>query len=71
MSQSCGELARAVRELRFDPRTLHDYARETYNSQKMAQGYLRLYEIILSGQTLHQKPPVWPKLSKKLLPWQR
>jgi hypothetical protein len=37
----------------------------------MAQGYLRLYETILGGQTLHKKPPVWPKLSKKLLPWKR
>jgi hypothetical protein len=62
-------LARAVRDLNFDRRKLHDYARETYNSRRMAQGYLEKYQTILGGKTLHATPPVWPKLSKRLLPW--
>ncbi len=71
LSESRGELARAVRDLRFDRRKLHDYARETYNSRRMALGYLELYQAILGGKKLHDKPPVWPALSKKLLPWRR
>jgi glycosyltransferase involved in cell wall biosynthesis len=69
LSDSCAELAQAVRSLSFDRRKLHDYARQTYNSQRMAQGYLEKYQTILSGKTLHDKPPVWPRLSKKMLPW--
>lgn len=41
----------------FDRAKCHEYAQETFSSQRMAEGYLKLYEQVLNGQPLHETAP--------------
>ena len=69
LSTSKAELVDAVRSRRFDPRACHAYARDTYNSRKMALDYLRTYERVIAGEKLNATKPFMGEYSKDLLPW--
>jgi len=59
LSNSIADMVEAVNHLeRFDPKHIHQYVCENYSSNKMAQNYLKLYEKVLSGQSLNVKRPV-------------
>ncbi len=52
------ELAEAVRNsARFDPRRCHGHAVAWFGSGTMTDGYLRAYERVLAGESLHAEPP--------------
>lgn len=57
LSTSAGELAEHIMHTQYDTRICHEYARDLFNSQVMAKAYLKKYEIVLSGKTLHEKKP--------------
>jgi glycosyltransferase involved in cell wall biosynthesis len=41
----------------FNPEHCHEYARDCFSAERMAQDYLRLYEQVLNGKPLHKKAP--------------
>jgi hypothetical protein len=58
LSANAVELAEGVRgAVRFDPRRCHEYAVSRFGSRAMADGYLRLYEQVAAGETLHAERP--------------
>lgn len=67
LSASRGALSKAVASSRFDPHACHARAL-SFNADAMAQGYLRMYERVCSGETLHAEPPVLHG-EVKHLPW--
>lgn len=71
LSASKHELSKAVENAGvFSREKCHDYAREMFNSKKMALGYLNKYETVLSGQSLHPRNPVLKQVQEeKFLPW--
>ncbi len=69
LSTSCRELVEAVRSNSFDPHRCHAYARDLFDAERMATGYLSKYETILSGRTLHAVRPYLAGTEAGLLPW--
>jgi len=71
LSNKMSELVDALESSnRYFPGTCHDYAREMFNSRKMAQSYLELFERILAGETLNrQRPKLRPDYSERFLDW--
>ena len=71
LSDSSDELARAVMEVdSFSRKRCHEYARDNFNSGVMANGYLSIYERVLNGEKLHDKPPqLRPEHATKKLPF--
>lgn len=58
LSNSISELIEAVKDLsKYDRRRIHEYACERFTAKRMTQDYLKLYEKVLSGQTLNPRPP--------------
>lgn len=54
----------------FSRKRCHQYAVETFNSRKMTEKYLVLFEKILNGEKLNPQRPQTIELStEKLLPW--
>jgi glycosyltransferase involved in cell wall biosynthesis len=71
LATSASELARALTSIdRFDPRACHQHARTNFSAQRMAQDYVRYYERILEGETLHTEP-VHILEPGRDLPWTR
>ena len=53
----------------YDPKKCHEYAAEKFSVQRMVVDYLKLYEKVLSGESLHKEDPVMERdVSDKLLP---
>lgn len=54
----------------YDPHRIHEYARENFNARKMTEGYLELFEHVMSGKTVHNQP-LKPRVAppSKALPW--
>lgn len=71
LSNSSSELAKAIEGSdSFSKRRCHEYAREEFNSRRMAEAYLRNYEKVLNGEKLNLNPPkLLGKQDKKFLPW--
>ena len=70
LSSSSDELAEAMKESQqWKPQVCRDYAVENFNSKKMAQNYLEIYERVLAGETLNKEPPSLKKPEPKLLPF--
>ncbi len=58
LSNSRSELIRAVKNIgQYNPRLIHQYVCDNFNSKKMTQDYLKKYEIVLNGGTLNKTPP--------------
>lgn len=71
LATSASELVGALASIdRFDPRACHQHARTHFSAQRMAQDYMRYYERILDGETLHTEP-VHILEPGRDLPWQR
>ncbi len=63
-------LAEAVKRDRFDPKACHVHAVKHFGHLQMARRYLKIYERILDGESLHQQAPEREGEFKKL-PWRR
>ncbi len=61
LSESESELTDAVRNLEvFHPSRCHEYVCDAFNSTRMTQDYVRLYERVVAGESLHASPLVTP-----------
>ncbi len=54
---STTEIANAVKSFDYNPKRCHDYAVKNFNSEVMTKSYLQLYKKVISGESLHTKPP--------------
>lgn len=72
LSCSCSELRRATEAADgYSRQRCHEYARETFSSDRMAAGYAACYERVLNGETLNPEQPLQRKApgEGKFLPW--
>lgn len=72
LSCSCSELRRAAETAGgYSRQRCHEYARETFSSDRMAAGYAACYERVLNGETLNPAPPRLRKIQEegRFLPW--
>ena len=54
----------------FDRSEIHQYAKENFNALKMTEGYLELFDHVLSGKSVHESPlKVRKTLPNKALGW--
>lgn len=54
----------------FSQKYCHEYVRENFNSEKMAQSYLKKYTTVINGELLNsQKPQLKEIQTKKFLDW--
>jgi glycosyltransferase involved in cell wall biosynthesis len=54
---------------RFSRVRCHEYARDVFNSKKMAKSYLEKYSSVLNGSTLNKVAPKLISKTEKFLPW--
>lgn len=60
LSVKKSELIQAVKEAdQYDRQRCQDYAVEHFSSRRMAEDYMRLYERLMKGETLHAVAPVF------------
>lgn len=52
------DLAHAIRTGRWDRRACQAHVMQHFSALAMAQGYLRHYQRVLDGETLHRTPPM-------------
>jgi glycosyltransferase involved in cell wall biosynthesis len=71
LSNQKNELADAILSSdSYSKQKCHEYAVEEFNSKKMTLEYLKLYEKVISGQSLNQRPPKLIKIQEdKWLEW--
>lgn len=70
LSDKATDLIHHMQETDYSPQVCHEYARDLFNSQIMAQEYLKKYEIVLNGQTLNPEIPHQIDISRNL-PWEQ
>lgn len=69
LSHSASELVQALGQAdMYSAQACHAQAREKFNAQNMALGYLHKYELVLAGQPLHPQPPI-SQIHPRDLPW--
>ena len=68
LADNAAALADAVRANAFDARACHAHALEQFGVQRMADGYLRMYERVLAGEVLNARPPMIQGAAREL-PW--
>jgi glycosyltransferase involved in cell wall biosynthesis len=58
ISNSKKDLIHAVKTMQgqFDSKKIHDYVCDQFSAKKMAEDYLKKYEIVLQGKTLNSGP---------------
>jgi glycosyltransferase involved in cell wall biosynthesis len=66
LSNSADMLAHAVRETSFDARECHTHAVSQFSAERMARGYLRMYERVCAGEKLHAQPPMMQGAAREL-----
>lgn len=70
LSNSMHELAQAVENNVFNPQICHEYARDCFNSKKMALDYIEKYETVINGNVLNEALPKLKVLrTEKFLSW--
>jgi glycosyltransferase involved in cell wall biosynthesis len=69
LSNSCEDLAEAVKTKSFDRRTCHWHAKSKFDHLSMARAYLEKYERVINGESLNKVPPHLPNNGRKLLDW--
>jgi glycosyltransferase involved in cell wall biosynthesis len=71
LSNNLESLAEALENsANYSAHTCHEYARENFNSGKMADKYLGLYERVLAGESLNDLPPVLKEIeTERFLDW--
>ena len=72
LSNKSQELVQAILNVgSYSPKACYEYARDEFNSKRMAIDYLKKYEILLSGKTLNQDQPQLKEVqSEKFLDWE-
>jgi glycosyltransferase involved in cell wall biosynthesis len=61
LSASRSALIERLRHLEdFDRRRCHEYVCDRFNSELMASNYLKLYDQVCNGESLHAARPTWP-----------
>lgn len=70
LSTSADEMVRSMAEARFEPARCHEYARDMFNSRRMAEGYVSMYERVIDGEWLNECSPV-QAMPYRGLPWER
>ena len=68
LSDSARTLAQAVCANQFDPRACHEHVKQHYGAETMTRNYLKVYQRILDGETLHTTAPVIQGNARNL-PW--
>ena len=73
LSDKSSELIEAMKNTAdYSPRACHAYARDMFNSKKMAASYLDMYEKIMNGEKLNAtKPYLTEAHYKEILPWKK
>ena len=62
LSNSISSLANAIKNSEgFDKNTCYNYAVENFNAYVMAKNYIRMYEKVLNGSTIHALQPFFNK----------
>jgi len=71
LSNNAVELSQAIMNVgQYDRKKCHEYAADNYNSKKMTQSYLQLYERVLNGEKLNEvKPKLVEIKTEKFLAW--
>jgi glycosyltransferase involved in cell wall biosynthesis len=76
VSETCGvlspdsnELIQAIQDNKFDPLNCHHHVVENFNAEKMTQGYLEKYQMVISGIKLNALKPCLTSEFQKLA-WQ-
>ena len=70
LSNSRAEMLDAIENIeKFSGEECHLWARDNFNSEKMALAYLQKYRQILDGETLNSRPPVLIQKPEPLLEW--
>jgi glycosyltransferase involved in cell wall biosynthesis len=71
LSNKSYELSQAIKNAGSYCRKLcHEYARDCFNSRKMALNYLQKYEQVINGQKLNPAPPRLKEKYAGFLPWE-
>lgn len=69
LSNNSDELIENIKNLEdYDRKKCHEYICDNFSIKNMAEGYLKLYEKVLNGETLNQEKPFVEKVYPKLLP---
>jgi len=55
--ENSDEIAQAIKTFDYNPKRCHDYAVKYFNSKVMMETYLKLYEKVISGETLNNEVP--------------
>ena len=71
LSNNLESLAEALENsAKYSALSCHEYARDNFNSGKMAESYVKLYERILAGESLNDRPPVLKEIqTERFLEW--
>jgi glycosyltransferase involved in cell wall biosynthesis len=70
LSNSSKTLTKEVENAgRFSKVRCHEYARDVFNSKKMAEKYIEKYHLVLNGKTLNQVAPRLISQTEKFLEW--
>jgi glycosyltransferase involved in cell wall biosynthesis len=70
LSNSAKTLTKEVQNAgRFSKTRCHEYARDVFNSKKMAEKYIEKYHLVLNGKTLNQTAPRLISQTEKFLEW--
>jgi glycosyltransferase involved in cell wall biosynthesis len=71
LSSSSQELSKAIENSDTYSRIrCHEYARDVFNADKMADAYIEKYEKVINGQQLHTKAPQLLSIQQeKFLAW--
>ncbi|GAE85598.1 glycosyltransferase [Bacteroides reticulotermitis] len=69
LSNKASELIHHMKEADYSPVTCNEYARDLFNSQIMAQEYLKKYEAVLNGESLNPEIPQAIDIARNL-PWE-
>ncbi len=73
LSNNAQELSEAILNTdHYSKEHCHQYAREMFNSKKMAEAYLQKYETVISGKSLNAvKPQLIKQQTETFLPWEQ
>ncbi|WP_298300985.1 glycosyltransferase [Hydrotalea sp.] len=71
LSDSATELSKAIEDSESYSRTrCHEYARDVFNAEKMAEAYVEKYEKVMNGEQLNMRPPQLLSIqNEKFLSW--
>jgi glycosyltransferase involved in cell wall biosynthesis len=71
LSNRSSEIVEALKSTEsYSRQKCHEYARDVFNSRKMAESYLEIYNKVLNGEKLNKNKPVYLEDPEILpLPW--